>query len=878
MLLCYFDYTRQEDQALEKVAASFLKQLLCANNYIPKDVAAWYDECTKHSRNPDDFKSLLRLLDSCSSRFSKIYLVLDALDEYQHNQKKLLSFLSTLRDSKSTCYKIISTTRPHLQDLADDLKAIATFNIAPWNPDLELYINSRLEEEWEHDEELKSSIVQAITEQEEVTYLQPSKFCRLTCTRFLLARYQLDQILAEDDPQDALNALEKLPTDLSEAYSGIISRIEGKKGKTSESTYRILSWIYRALRPLQMRELVEALSIQKGNTNLDPKLFISAKVILRRCEGLVSHDKISDEVRFTHFTVFEFLEKHCRHKLMRSIDISKICLKYLIAMAGILLNDVLPKLTARDGLDRGPALRRKLRYYPFCQYAFVYWHVHAKEEGGELELMEELLILHESPTVMKGVHSLCTFKLSTFKLSTSWILECWDPDCEGWTVLHFIAWGTLNQLCDTLFRIASNEEYTFPEHLSHLLDRVRSMARFCKSNIDKTCNRNGMTALHFSATRDDDGVFLLLIQHGANMDMATSSFKYKAVHLAAMCGSISKLELLLSAGADISDDRNWWGTTPLALAVEMGSHKCVQFLLDKGANPLHPNKLGNIALHKASCCQVETVRLLTEADPSSVNMQNNFGQTPLHHFVKSADSHLLQHLLSVPNIKISTQDMQGQTPLHRASSLESVVLLLDAGADLTVVNDASNTPLHSALISGNTNVAKLLYSRTKVLASGNTEDNVEETDFSPLDLLLSLIKEKPCNWRIYEAMAKLYLLEEYVSMAKQFLDRSYFIQSEWRPPFDRFFCSECSCPTPENGPRHQCFNCNSAFQHRHQICLECFPFLSSYHPPVFFQEHNFIRIPSKDYPSSISSFIQELKDTGVEIPKERPSYDQIMEL
>jgi len=395
------------------------------------------------------------------------------------------------------------------------------------------------------------------------------------------------------------------------------------------------------------------------------------------------------------------------------------------------------------------------------------------------------------------------------------------------------------------------------------------MAHFCKNNIDKACNQNG-TALHFSATRDDDGVFRLLIQHGANMDMATGLYKNKAVHLAATCGSISKLELLLSAGADVSD-RNWWEMTPLALAAEKGSHKCVQFLLDKGANPLHPDTRGNIALHEASCCQVETIRLLTEANPSSVNMQNNFGQTPLHHFVKSADSRLLQYLLSVPNIKISIQDMDGQTPLHLVSSLENVVLLLDAGADLTVVDAASNTPLDSALISGNTDVAKLLYRRTKSLASGNPEANVEETDFSPLDLLLSRTKEKPCNWRIYEAVAKVYLLEGDVSMAKQFLDRSYFIQSEWQPILPRL-CLECFGPSPENGHRYQCFNCTPTGR-RHQICLECFPLLSSYRRPVFFQDHNFIRIPSEDYPSSISSFIQELKDTGVEIPKERPPYD-----
>ena len=171
MLFFYFDYKDQANHTIDKIAANFLKQLLCALDYIPRDVTTLYDDCTKRSANPD-FASISRLLDSCALRFSKIFLVLDALDEYQHSQKKLVSFLSHLQDANATCYKIISTTRSHLMDLADDLHAIATFQILPSNPDLKFYINARLEDEWQHDEDLKATVIQALTEQKEVTYVR----------------------------------------------------------------------------------------------------------------------------------------------------------------------------------------------------------------------------------------------------------------------------------------------------------------------------------------------------------------------------------------------------------------------------------------------------------------------------------------------------------------------------------------------------------------------------------------------------------------------------------------------------------------------------------------------------------------------------------
>jgi hypothetical protein len=64
----------------------------------------------------------------------------------------------------------------------------------------------------------------------------------LTLQRFLLVRYQLDQIVSEDFPQDALNALEKLPTDLSEAYLAILELIKAKKGL--DLAYLIFSCVF----------------------------------------------------------------------------------------------------------------------------------------------------------------------------------------------------------------------------------------------------------------------------------------------------------------------------------------------------------------------------------------------------------------------------------------------------------------------------------------------------------------------------------------------------------------------------------------------------------------------------------------------------------
>jgi hypothetical protein len=111
VLFYYCDYNDGSNQTINKVCASLLKQLLCTIRYIPKAVAAVYDDYSKRAVSPD-YRLLLELLNSCAPLFSKIYLVLDALDEYEHTGlKKLVAFVSQLGKTKDTCYKIIATSR-----------------------------------------------------------------------------------------------------------------------------------------------------------------------------------------------------------------------------------------------------------------------------------------------------------------------------------------------------------------------------------------------------------------------------------------------------------------------------------------------------------------------------------------------------------------------------------------------------------------------------------------------------------------------------------------------------------------------------------------------------------------------------------------------
>src|SRR6266496_3859723 len=74
--------------------------------------------------------------------------------------------------------------------------------------------------------------------------------------RFLLVKFQLDYILDFPEAQDAVEALESLPTDMESAYREIMKRIENAKTKTL--SLKVLSWVLHARRPLRIDELREA--------------------------------------------------------------------------------------------------------------------------------------------------------------------------------------------------------------------------------------------------------------------------------------------------------------------------------------------------------------------------------------------------------------------------------------------------------------------------------------------------------------------------------------------------------------------------------------------------------------------------------------------
>ncbi|XP_060609077.1 E3 ubiquitin-protein ligase HACE1 [Anolis sagrei] len=171
----------------------------------------------------------------------------------------------------------------------------------------------------------------------------------------------------------------------------------------------------------------------------------------------------------------------------------------------------------------------------------------------------------------------------------------------------------------------------------------------------------------------------LLSNSKFDVNYAFGCEKRSLLHIAANCGSVECLVLLLKKGAN-PNYQDISGCTPLHLAARNGQKKCMGKLLEYSAD---------------------------------VNICNNEGLTAIHWLAVNGRTELLHDLVQhVTNIDV--EDAMGQTALHVACQnghKTTVQCLLDSGADINRPNVSGATPLYFACSHGQRDTAQILLMR-----------------------------------------------------------------------------------------------------------------------------------------------------------------------
>lgn len=209
----------------------------------------------------------------------------------------------------------------------------------------------------------------------------------------------------------------------------------------------------------------------------------------------------------------------------------------------------------------------------------------------------------------------------------------------------------------------------------------------------------------------------LLLKHGAKLD-ALGRFGKSNLMYAVEKDNAETVKWLISQGADVNYKDEYQETSLIAAAV-YGAVDCIKVLLDSGADLNAETHTKNSAIDSAS--NIETVKVLVEAG-ANINKisgegynlllyateDGNYefveqllelganpnttstGNIPLHKATIYDDTELMKLLLKYGS-NPSQEDVDSDTPLHWAKSIEAAEILLDAGADPHIENiDSQN--------------------------------------------------------------------------------------------------------------------------------------------------------------------------------------------
>jgi hypothetical protein len=184
-------------------------------------------------------------------------------------------------------------------------------------------------------------------------------------TRSLLAQLLMDSFRYKLTVRDVKSALRNSPrgSDAYDvAYNAAMERIFAQGEGSCKMAKKMFAWILYAQRPLSTLELLHALSVEPGDTEIDEDNILEAGQLLTICSGLVTIDEQSDSVRFIHYTTQEFLQRNQQTWLPHAkIEIARSCTAYL----------------SIDGLRVGPYsskadYKSRLQEFVLLEYAAVY--------------------------------------------------------------------------------------------------------------------------------------------------------------------------------------------------------------------------------------------------------------------------------------------------------------------------------------------------------------------------------------------------------------------------------------------------------------------------------------------------------------------------
>jgi cytohesin len=204
--------------------------------------------------------------------------------------------------------------------------------------------------------------------------------------------------------------------------------------------------------------------------------------------------------------------------------------------------------------------------------------------------------------------------------------------------------------------------------------------------------------IHQVALAGDLEKVQLLLSQDVKLINAQDKYGNIPLHLAALKGHTSVVELLIAKGADVNA-KNKYGGTPLYVASYAGREQVVKILIDHGADVNVAMKdPQNQVLQIATMEGYRDYSHMFSALGGIINLKVHFIGSPLQ--AAAANGYKTIAEILIANGAGVNAVVTGNTALHSAAvngQKELVELFIAKGADVDVKNENCHTPLFSAM-------------------------------------------------------------------------------------------------------------------------------------------------------------------------------------
>ncbi|KAJ6524309.1 ankyrin repeat-containing domain protein [Mycena capillaripes] len=526
------------------------------------------------------------------------------------------------------------------------------------------------------------------------------------------------------DIADALTASEQLELEANRADLKLFveSELQASDFSHLSGTSSIVDAIVDQAGGMRLTtaELLHALAVEDDTDEIDEENFVSARMVLQVCVGLVL---VNDDtsISLVHATAHKFFQDMPTQFLNTHNDIASTCLRYLCMRT----------------FESGPCgnvleMDARLQNMPFLAYAAHHWGQHARR-------VEQLLI----PLICKLLDN-SSLRASSFqalqyrkRLEPQLAEASFAALPTGQVPLHVVAYWDLGAIAE-LYMDADNlslgdEEGWTPLHWACFrgssVVRELLLERGAAINIRDS---HDWTPLFWASFNGDINAVTSLLDRGAD-HLARDIYSWTALQWAVSCGERSIIELLLNHHArflahpllvasltvgearTLTHHRAARSMVPAEIAAETGDADLFDTLLQR----MNPGEGESLDLNEAwdqghfdppmsNVWRAMTKLERLEGFLEGVLACQNDGRdvrdwrSRLLHAAIRDDKIIMVRLLLELGAE-ANYTVHGRTALHTAAFRKDarfVQLLLSAGSDTTVLDNKGYTALHHAVMNG----------------------------------------------------------------------------------------------------------------------------------------------------------------------------------